>query len=329
MPIFGSILETFFTSCAIYRQVIFITCLKMIYLVDRLVAIIVRSTLRSCLLTMPADSRLTRERLLTTAARLFAENGYEGVSLRSIASAARTHLALIHYHFGSKDDLYRAIWASRYGGPIEWRTRKYAAVDYSSPREEVLQQLVEIFLRPIVDLMEDPDGRAFLRIMAHEMIDSKEPQRGVLRDYLDPTGRVVVGAFCRALPEAPLQDIAWGFQAMAGAALLHMAEVERITRVSDGTATSGDIKSAFPRLRAFLVGGWLQIARRSMDFPAQVGKFPWRESGEAPLVVLGPPDEPPEQTKPRTKRSSRRKRGRHTPGRTRVRGVSGQRRSDA
>jgi AcrR family transcriptional regulator len=211
---------------------------------------------------MPADSSATRERILATAERLFAEHGYDGISLRTIATEAKAHLALIRYHFGSKEDLYRAIWAGRYVGPAEWRAKMFAEMDYSIPREKLLQRLVDIFLSPIGNLMADPSGRAFLQIVAHEMGDSKEVHRGVLRDYLDPPGRDVIAAFRRALPEAPLREIAWGFQMMAGATMLHMVDVDRTTRLSEGAARSGDFQAALPRMRAFIVGGWLEIARR-------------------------------------------------------------------
>jgi AcrR family transcriptional regulator len=234
---------------------------------------------------MPADSRHTKERILAKATLLFAEHGYDGVSLRTIATEADTHLALIHYHFGTKEDLYRAIWAGRYSGPIEWRTRMFAEIDYSRPREELLEVLVDIFMRPIVDLKEgDPVSRSFMQIMGHEMGDMKETQRGVLRDYLDPTGREVMNAFQRALPEVSPADVAWGFQAMAGTATLHMVDVDRISRMSGGAAKSGDTAAAFPRLRAFLVGGWLELARRCQRMPSEVGKYPWRANGEAPFV---------------------------------------------
>lgn len=234
---------------------------------------------------MPADSRQTKERILATATLLFAEHGYDGVSLRAIAQEANTHLALINYHFGSKDDLYRAIWAGRYTVPVEWRTHKFAQIDYSLPREEVLQILVDIFLRPIVDLKAgDLVSEAFMRIVCHEMSDMKEPQRGVLRDYLDPPGREVMDAFQQALPEASPADIAWGFQAMAGVTVLHMVDIERMTRISGRAAISGDIAAAFPRMRAFILGGWLELARRCQSMPSQVGQYPWRANGEAPFV---------------------------------------------
>lgn len=60
----------------------------------------------------PAD-RLgsTRQALIEAAGRLFAEHGFDGTSTRAIATLAKVNLAAIHYHFGSKEALFVAIFA--------------------------------------------------------------------------------------------------------------------------------------------------------------------------------------------------------------------------
>ena len=51
----------------------------------------------------------TRQMILQVAGRQFATNGFSGTSLRDIAEAAGTTHGLIRHHFGSKDDLWRAV----------------------------------------------------------------------------------------------------------------------------------------------------------------------------------------------------------------------------
>ena len=50
----------------------------------------------------------TKERILDTAERFFAERGYGATSLRSIIAAAEVNLAAVHYHFRSKEALHAA-----------------------------------------------------------------------------------------------------------------------------------------------------------------------------------------------------------------------------
>ena len=51
----------------------------------------------------------TRLRLIRTARRLFAENGYDATSVRAITREAGANLGAITYHFGSKAGLYDAV----------------------------------------------------------------------------------------------------------------------------------------------------------------------------------------------------------------------------
>ena len=50
-----------------------------------------------------------REHIMNTAVSLFAKNGFEGTSVRDIASAADVNLAMINYYFGSKEKLFENI----------------------------------------------------------------------------------------------------------------------------------------------------------------------------------------------------------------------------
>jgi AcrR family transcriptional regulator len=57
--------------------------------------------------TQPTDSSEARDKILATAARLFAQNGYDNTSLSQVAREANVSKALIFWHFDSKEALYR------------------------------------------------------------------------------------------------------------------------------------------------------------------------------------------------------------------------------
>jgi TetR/AcrR family transcriptional regulator, regulator of cefoperazone and chloramphenicol sensitivity len=58
---------------------------------------------------MTYDASNTKEALLEAAGELFADSGLEGVSVRSISKKAHANIAAIHYHFGSKENLYLQV----------------------------------------------------------------------------------------------------------------------------------------------------------------------------------------------------------------------------
>ena len=56
----------------------------------------------------PPGASDTRERILVSARELFARNGIDKTSIRSIATAADVDPALIHHYFGTKEQLFAA-----------------------------------------------------------------------------------------------------------------------------------------------------------------------------------------------------------------------------
>jgi AcrR family transcriptional regulator len=57
----------------------------------------------------------TRNQLIAAAAKGFAKHGFEGVSTRMISKAAGVQHTLITYHFGTKEDLWRAVMTEMHG----------------------------------------------------------------------------------------------------------------------------------------------------------------------------------------------------------------------
>jgi AcrR family transcriptional regulator len=55
---------------------------------------------------MSADKR---EHIITTAMKLFAEKGFEGTSIRDIASETSVNIAMVNYYFGSKEKLFEKM----------------------------------------------------------------------------------------------------------------------------------------------------------------------------------------------------------------------------
>lgn len=208
---------------------------------------------------MPPNPVHTQTSLLDAAERLFAEHGYDGVSLRAVAAEAASQLALIHYHYGSKADLYRAVWLRRYQAIPGIRAERLSRLDFTKPRAELVRDIVLLFLMPM-ELFLDAATRNFVVILFRELADPKEAERGIVSELLDPSVSPIFAALRRFLPDLSPEALAWGYQAMAGVAMNHVVDVDRATRLSGGAVKSGDYRSAFPHLVDFIVGGWLRLA---------------------------------------------------------------------
>lgn len=66
-----------------------------------------------------SESSETRARLLDVTERLMLKEGYAAVSSRRVASAADVTPALVHYYFGTIDDLFLAVLRRRADGMLE------------------------------------------------------------------------------------------------------------------------------------------------------------------------------------------------------------------
>ncbi len=51
----------------------------------------------------------SKEKILNTAIKLFAQKGYDGTSIREICKSANINICMISYYFGGKQELYQEI----------------------------------------------------------------------------------------------------------------------------------------------------------------------------------------------------------------------------
>jgi AcrR family transcriptional regulator len=114
---------------------------------------------------MARDATVTRERLLRSGERLFAERGIDGVTVREINQlAGQRNSSALHYHFGSREGLLAEIRA-QHREPIE--ARRIAMLDAleREQRTDDLRALVETIVYPFATELGTESGRDYLRIL--------------------------------------------------------------------------------------------------------------------------------------------------------------------
>ena len=98
------------------------------------------------------------ERILDVAEELFALHGYDGVTLRQIATGAGVDVALASYHFGKKLDLFNAVFQRRAG---ELNASRLTALrecqEKAGKNGPSVEQIIEAFLRPLEIAQETGD----------------------------------------------------------------------------------------------------------------------------------------------------------------------------
>ena len=115
---------------------------------------------------MGAVSRIpTRERLLLTAERLFAVHGIDAVSLRQISVAAsQRNNSAAQYHFGSKEQLIRAIFGFRLAA-VNGRREILIRELIRHGQDHEPRALAEAMVRPLAEHIDVGDS-FYLRFLA-------------------------------------------------------------------------------------------------------------------------------------------------------------------
>lgn len=93
-----------------------------------------------------ADEESTKSRILHTAEALFANNGYKGTTIRDIAKGAGVNIALVHYHWGSKEELWNAVRAKLMGELLEFSrslVSEFSEIDSPEAVREVVSRLFD------------------------------------------------------------------------------------------------------------------------------------------------------------------------------------------
>ncbi|MFI0480136.1 TetR family transcriptional regulator [Actinomadura sp. 9N215] len=111
----------------------------------------------------------SREFILRAARRLFAEKGFQGVSVRAIAKEASVDPGLVHYFYPAKADVFAAAV-----GELCDTSGLFERIQ-DGPEEDRVERLVTTFLR----MWEEPTVREPLLAVARSAVNNDEANRAL------------------------------------------------------------------------------------------------------------------------------------------------------
>lgn len=194
----------------------------------------------------------TREALLDAAESLFSEYGLQASSLRAITQRAGANLAAVHYHFGSKEGLVRAVFSRRLKPLNEERLRRLEGCDLEAA--DAVEQVLDAFLAPLLRLSRE-STRDFARLMGRAYMEPSEEVRELLLEEI----REVIGRFSttfgRLLPHLSEQELLWRFHFVAGAMGHTVACSHALEKYSAGLCHPSDPDEALRAMIPFLAAG--------------------------------------------------------------------------
>ncbi|TFV55968.1 TetR/AcrR family transcriptional regulator [Mycobacterium sp. PS03-16] len=129
----------------------------------------------------PPGASDTRERILLSARGLFARNGIDKTSIRSIAAAAGVDAALVHHYFGTKQQLF----AAAIHAPID-------PMSVIGPLREVpVDQIGHTLPRLILPIWDSEAGKGFIATLRSLLAGAEV---SLLRSFLQEVVVAEVGA---------------------------------------------------------------------------------------------------------------------------------------
>jgi AcrR family transcriptional regulator len=204
----------------------------------------------------------TRERILDTAEQLFMNHGFDGTSMRQITTGAGVNLAAVNYHFGTKEELMRAVFRRRLDGLNEARLQALDAMEQEAGGKPLKpSQIVDAFFGTLLRMGDDEvrGGRTFLRLLGRTLTDPSEFISTFLaREYAQVVERFKEALF-KALPDVPKAEIVWRFHFMLGATSYAIAGTDALRVITDWQIEPADTEDRhdrlLERLMSFLLGG--------------------------------------------------------------------------
>jgi AcrR family transcriptional regulator len=172
-----------------------------------------------------------------------------------VTKEAGVNLAAVHYHFGTKEDLLRAV-LSRIVIPVnrerlEMLEQVEAAAGSDPPS---LERILEAFIAPDLRLIRDLGERGVIitRFLGRSYTEPAEMVQALSREHYEELGQRYMEVFARALPEVPQAELYWRFKLVVGVLTYVLADTDPTGGYAEDLS---DVDGTVRRLVAFLAAG--------------------------------------------------------------------------
>jgi len=212
----------------------------------------------------PERREQSREKILDAAESLFAQGGFNGVSLKDIARAADVDTSLLHYYFVTKAGLFAAVLERR--SEDVNRVRSQSMSDYAAAAGDQLtiRGLLQAYLQPTFDFIRSggPSLQNYLVIIAQMNSTPAGQIAGTDVSPFDPVVQEFIRLLARARPDRSEAELYWFYHMLSGAIGLSWAQTGRIDQLSGGQCRSDDFEAICNQMVSVFANG--------LDRPAMV-----------------------------------------------------------
>ena len=196
----------------------------------------------------------TKDLILDAAEALFSEKGVEGVSLRLLTREAGVNLASVHYHFGSKEAVVKAVFSRRVRPVNRERLAMLDAVERQGDAQ--VEDILIALMTPAIRLAQDAlRGKHFMRLCARFYSEPAEYLEEAFEDEFAEVIRRFELAFARALPSLSGNDLRRRMHFAIGVMVHTMLDSDRTKKWTEGACDPSDTEATLEAIVSFVAAG--------------------------------------------------------------------------
>lgn len=199
-----------------------------------------------------------KRRLLEAAEQLFADRGFDVVSVRDVTQLAEANVAAVNYHFGSRDGMI-AIVVARYITPInEERLLRLDALEKKwSGKAVPIEEVIDAFVRPLVGAVQKSElsERLFCKLMGRIFALQGEGMPPEVEEQIKNLSDRFVKALGKSLPGISTEDLVWRIHFVVGAMIHMLLNQEMLHRMTNGASGNPTMEATLSRFIRFVAAG--------------------------------------------------------------------------
>jgi AcrR family transcriptional regulator len=213
------------------------------------------------------DNDAIRECILNAAESLFAENGFDGTSLRLITAEAKVNLAAVNYHFGDKVSLYREVVTRRLRPINESRLALLEKAEREADDSPTSLALIfDALARPLFELGQyNPEGsHQAVRVIGRSLSEPQPFMAGLIAQEVQPVMARFAQAVRRHVPALSPEEFLWHFSFVVGALHHALATMHTMKTLTRGICRDHDSTTALSHYIQFAVATFTSLPTGAM-----------------------------------------------------------------
>jgi AcrR family transcriptional regulator len=195
----------------------------------------------------------TPDRLLGAAEELFADYGYNGVSIRDIVERAKANLGAIPYHFGSKENLFKEVILRR-AVPLRSERAELLTALQKRRKNPTVEEVLTALLEPAFRRSREND--AFRRLLGRASTDPTPEVRRLLAEIYTVDFMVVPKALRAVFANMPEEEFHWKLNCFYGVMLFVQADTGKIQTIAGQQLDTASPQTALRHVIPFLAAGF-------------------------------------------------------------------------